>query len=268
MYNTITNIGSFVNKITDGASPKIGVVLGSGLGNFVDCVDIKFRIPYVDIPGMPTSTVEGHRGEFIFGTIGGKSVIIANGRFHYYEGYDASQVAIIVRVMSYLGVNTLMLSNAAGGLNKSLSVGDLMVIKDHINFIPNPLIGKNISEFGERFPAMNNIYDLSLRDLAQSSAKELGLVLKKGVYVAVSGPSYETSAEVNFYRIIGGDAVGMSTAPESVAAKHAGMRTLAVSVITNVHNDDAVPTHSEVVEQGLVASKRLSELYKYIITKL
>ncbi len=229
--------------------PRTAIILGTGLGALVDHIDDKLYIPYSEIPNFPVSTVEGHSGNLIFGRLGGKRVIAMQGRFHYYEGYDMKQVAFPVRVFKALGVDTLFVSNAAGGMNKDFRVGDVMVITDHINLFPeNPLRGRNYSELGPRFPAMTEPYDHALIAEADRVAAELGIRLVHGVYVGTPGPTFETPAEYEYFRIIGGDAVGMSTVPEVIVARHASMRVFGVSVITDLGGKDIteVPTHEEV----------------------
>lgn len=266
MLEKITNIQCSIKNIIGHFSPKIGIVLGSGLSSFADSVNVVYSINYSDIKGMPHSTVEGHVGRFLFGYISDVPVVVMQGRFHYYEGWSPEEVVLPIRLMKLLGIETLMLSNAAGGINTTFKVGDIMIIKDHISFIPNPLIGKNISELGDRFPAMGCAYSSELIEKAEQNANILNIALKKGVYVAVTGPSYETPAEIGYYRMIGGDAVGMSTAPEVIAATHMNLKVFAVSVITNVHNQNEIPNHKEVVEQGLLASKKLLALFHSLIT--
>ncbi len=247
--------------------PEIGVVLGSGLGSLSELVESPVTIAYSSIPGFPTPTVEGHKGNMILGTIGGKRVVMMNGRFHFYEGYPAAVTALPVRLMAAMGVRTLLLSNAAGGIGEGLSVGDIMIIKDHISFIPNPLIGPNEERFGVRFPSMVDAYSPRLREVAFETASKAGIELREGVYVAVTGPSYETPAEVRFYRSIGGDAVGMSTATEVIAARHAGMEVMAASLITNINDPDTPtpPDHSEVLEAGRRATDKMASLFAGVI---
>ena len=218
--------------------PEIGIVLGSGLGKLADQIIDPLVIPYKDIPGFPVSTAIGHKGNFIVGKLGGKSVIAMQGRIHYYEGYGMDLVVLPIRVMISVGIRKLFVSNAAGGVNYDLHVGDLMIIKDHINLLPNPLIGPNLDRLGPRFPDMTRPYDPALINLAETVAAGLGIVLKKGVYVGGTGPSYETPAEYKYFRLIGGDAVGMSTVPEVIAARHAGVPVFGISVITNEAHDD------------------------------
>lgn len=229
--------------------PTLGIILGTGLGQLVDHIRIVKEIPYQEIPNMPVSTVEGHSGKMIFGYLGGKYIVAMQGRFHYYEGYDMKQVTFPVRVMKAIGVNTLFVSNAAGGMNKNFKVGDIMIITDHINIFPeNPLRGKNYNELGTRFPAMTEAYSHELIKMADKIAADKGIRIVHGVYVGTPGPTFETPAEYEYFRVIGGDAVGMSTVPEVIVANHAGMRVFGVSVITDLGGKDIaeVPTHDEV----------------------
>ena len=216
--------------------PDVLIILGSGLGTLADAIQADQVIPYTEIPNFPRSTAIGHKGNFIFGKLAGHNVCAMQGRFHYYEGYSMEQVTLPLRVISLLGVKNLFVSNASGGLNLEYRVGELMIIKDHINLLPNPLIGPNMEGFGERFPDMTAAYDSDFIKQAEHIAHINGIEIHKGVYVANSGPSYETPAEVRFYRIIGGDAVGMSTVPEVIVARHCGMRVFGISVVTNVSN--------------------------------
>ncbi len=259
---------SIRNKAGD-FTPEIGIVLGSGLGSFADSLNIVCAIPYAEIDRFPVSTVPGHSGRLIFGTLAGKNVVAMQGRFHYYEGYSPVEVVLPVRVMRLLGVKTLFLSNAAGGLNETFDVGDIMAITDHICFIPNPLVGPNPETFGPRFPEMGQAYSPRLLRLAETVSDEYRLNLRKGCYVAVTGPSYETPAEVGFYRQIGGDAVGMSTAPEVIAAVHAGMEVFALSVITNraAGKNSVPPSHEEVMREGKKAEGKMCRLLTEIIKR-
>lgn len=215
--------------------PKTAIILGTGLGQLADQITEAEEIPYSEIPNMPVSTVEGHSGKLIFGKLGGKEIMAMQGRFHYYEGYPMQQVTFPVRVMKACGIETLFVSNAAGGTNSSFRVGDLMIIEDHINLFPeHPLRGKNYDELGPRFPDMSEPYDFKLIKLAEQIAAEKGVHLQKGVYIGTQGPTFETRAEYRYFRIIGGDAVGMSTVPEVIVAHHAGMRVFGISVITDL----------------------------------
>ncbi|MFI3261909.1 MAG: purine-nucleoside phosphorylase [Rikenellaceae bacterium] len=268
MFKRITNIKSLIKNIIGDFSPKVGIVLGSGLNAFVNDVKVLHTIDYKDLEGMPYSTVAGHVGRFIFGYIEKVPVVVMQGRLHYYEGWSLEEVVLPIRVMKVLGIDTLMLSTASGGLSSNYKVGDIMAIKDHINFIPNPLIGKNIDELGERFPSLSKAYTPELIELACKCGKELDISIKKGVFVAVPGPSYETHAEIYFYRMIGGNAISMSTTPEVIAATHLGLKVFAVSIITNVHSDLASPSHEEVLQNGNLATKNLSKLYISMIKNL
>ncbi len=253
-----------------GEMPKLSIILGTGLGNLVDHIEDKLYIPYSEIPNFPVSTVQGHSGNLIFGKMGGKRVMAMQGRFHYYEGYDMKTVTFPVRVFKALGVETLFVSNAAGGMNKEFKVSDVMIITDHINLFPeNPLRGKNYEELGPRFPAMTEAYDKKLVALADSIGDELGLRLMHGVYVGTPGPTFETPAEYEYFRIIGGDAVGMSTVPEVIVACHAGMRVFGLSVITDLGGKDVtqVPTHEEVQEAAVKAQPTVEALVKAMVER-
>lgn len=248
--------------------PDTAIILGTGLGALVDYIEDKQFIPYSEIPNFPISTVEGHSGNLIFGTLGGKRVMAMQGRFHYYEGYDMKQVTFPVRVMKALGINTLFVSNAAGGMNKEFRVGDVMVITDHINLFPeNPLRGKNYNELGPRFPAMTEAYDHKLIALADEIAAQKGIRLVHGVYVGTPGPTFETPAEYEYFRVIGGDAVGMSTVPEVIVANHASMRVFGVSVITDLGGKDVtqVPTHEEVQQAAELAQPKVVEIMRELV---
>lgn len=250
--------------------PSTAIILGTGLGALVDHIKDKQYIPYSQIPNFPVSTVEGHSGNLIFGTLGKKRVIAMQGRFHYYEGYDMKQVTFPVRVMKVLGIDTLFVSNAAGGMNKEFRVGDIMIITDHINLFPeNPLRGKNYNELGPRFPAMTEAYDHNLIKIADQIADEKGICVMHGVYVGTAGPTFETPAEYEYFRIIGGDAVGMSTVPEVIVAVHAGIRVFGVSVITDLGGKDVmdVPTHEEVQKAAQEAQPRMMEIMRELIDR-
>ncbi|MBR1489088.1 MAG: purine-nucleoside phosphorylase [Bacteroidales bacterium] len=252
--------------------PEIGIVLGSGLGKLADQIKDPLVIPYKEIPGFPVSTAIGHKGNFIVGKLGGKCVIAMQGRIHYYEGYGMDLVVLPVRVMISMGIRKLFVSNAAGGVNYDLHVGDLMVIKDHINLLPNPLIGPNLDKLGPRFPDMTRPYDPALIKLAEAVAADQGVVLKKGVYVGGTGPSYETPAEYKYFRLIGGDAVGMSTVPEVIAARHAGVPVFGISVITNEAHDDYAEDYvndgHDVVVAADAAADRMTALIREMIERL
>ncbi|MDQ0161461.1 purine-nucleoside phosphorylase [Bacillus alveayuensis] len=251
--------------------PEIGLILGSGLGILADEIEKPVKIPYQDIPGFPVSTVEGHAGQLVFGTLKGKTVVAMQGRFHYYEGYSLDQVTFPVRVMKELGVEKLIVTNAAGGINESFQPGDLMIITDHINNLGhNPLIGPNDPELGVRFPDMSEAYDKELRQLAKNVARELNIAVQEGVYVANTGPCYETPAEVRMLRIVGGDAVGMSTVPEVIVAKHSGLKVLGISCISNMAAGilDQPLTHDEVIETTEKVKSNFLNLVKTIIEKM
>nr|P77834.1 RecName: Full=Purine nucleoside phosphorylase 1; Short=PNP 1; AltName: Full=Inosine phosphorylase; AltName: Full=Inosine-guanosine phosphorylase; AltName: Full=Purine nucleoside phosphorylase I; Short=PNP I; Short=Pu-NPase I [Geobacillus stearothermophilus]BAA13509.1 purine nucleoside phosphorylase [Geobacillus stearothermophilus] len=232
-------------------SPQIGLILGSGLGVLADEIEQAIKIPYSDIPNFPVSTVEGHAGQLVYGQLEGATVVVMQGRFHYYEGYSFDKVTFPVRVMKALGVEQLIVTNAAGGVNESFEPGDLMIISDHINNMGgNPLIGPNDSALGVRFPDMSEAYSKRLRQLAKDVANDIGLRVREGVYVANTGPAYETPAEIRMIRVMGGDAVGMSTVPEVIVARHAGMEVLGISCISNMAAGilDQPLTHDEVIE--------------------
>lgn len=256
--------------------PTIGLILGTGLSPLAAEIAAADIIPYEEIPHFPVSTVEGHAGRLVIGKIAGVTVCAMQGRFHFYEGYTLAQVTLPVRVMKMLGVETLIVTNAAGGIDQSFAVGDVMLIEDHINFVGmaghNPLIGPNDPHFGTRFPPMNLAYTRQLRTLATEVATAQGLNLRRGVYVWLAGPNFETPAEIRMWRTLGADAVGMSTVPEVVVAHHAGMRVLAFSTITNVCIDeidvDNEPTHVEINEAGKIIVPRLTALVKGVLEKL
>ncbi|MEM1502080.1 purine-nucleoside phosphorylase [Domibacillus sp. 8LH] len=232
-------------------TPEIGLILGSGLGVLADEVENAVSIPYETIPHFPVSTVEGHAGELVIGTLSGKTVAAMKGRFHYYEGYSFQEVTFPVRVMKALGIETIIVTNAAGGVNESFEPGDLMLISDHLNLMGgNPLIGKNDSRLGVRFPDMSVAYSRELRELAKKAAERIGLNVREGVYAGNTGPVYETPAEVRMARVLGADAVGMSTVPEVIAARHSGMNVLGISCISNMAAGilDQPLAHDEVIE--------------------
>lgn len=270
----IHKAAAYIKEIIEeqGLAPTVGIVLGSGLGRLVDDIENPVTVPYKNIPGFPVSTAIGHKGNFIIGELAGKTVIAMQGRLHYYEGYDMDTVTLPIRVMKLLGIEYLFVSNAAGGVNTSFKIGDLMVIKDHINQIPNPLIGPNLDEFGPRFPDMTRPYDLGLIALAGKVAAEQGISLREGVYFACTGPTYETPHEYKYMRIVGADAVGMSTTPEVIVARHAGITVFGVSVITDVaHEDedsDYVTDGEEIVRQADAAATKMIALFKGIIARI
>ncbi|MCB0108903.1 MAG: purine-nucleoside phosphorylase [Caldilineaceae bacterium] len=256
--------------------PTIGLILGTGLSPLAAEITDAAVIPYGEIPHFPVSTVEGHAGRLVIGEVAGVTVAAMQGRFHFYEGYTLPQVTLPIRVMKVLGIETLIVTNAAGGINNSFAVGDVMLIEDHINFVGmaghNPLMGPNDSAFGTRFPPMNRAYTKKLRTLAQHVAAEQGLNLRRGVYAWLAGPNFETPAEIRMWRALGADAVGMSTVPEVIVAHHAGMQVLAFSTITNICIDeldvDHEPTHEEVNEAGKIIVPRLTNLVKGVLQAL
>ncbi len=262
----------FVSEKIGGRKPVAGIVLGSGLGKLADRISDPTVIPYRTIPGFPEATAIGHKGNFIAGELGGKFVIAMQGRFHYYEGYPMELVTLPIRVMKVLGISALFVSNAAGGVNYDYKVGDMMIIRDHINLLPNPLIGKNMDDFGPRFPDMTRPYDLNLIKRAEIIASQMGLKLRKGVYLAGTGPSYETPAEYKFFRLAGADAVGMSTIPEVIVARHSSIPVFGMSVITNEAHDDYAEDYvndgDDVVAAADAAAERMTLLFSKMIESL
>ncbi len=253
------------------STPAIGIVLGSGLGNFKRQIRVDTEIPYAEIPHFPVSTVEGHSGTLIFGTIADVPVVAMAGRFHFYEGYGAADVVFPIRVMKFLGVDTLLLSNAAGGVTPGFKVGDVMIIRDHISLsIVNPLIGVNEPAFGPRFPDMSRPYDSGLIALAREIGREKGIQWQEGVYYGVTGPTYETRAEYKMIHILGGDAVGMSTVQEVIVAVHMGMRVFGVSIITDlgIREEENTITHEEVLEAAAAAEPRIADLFTELIRRM
>jgi len=245
-----------------------GIILGSGLGNLVSEIDIEQTIPYTEIPNFPLSTVAGHDGKLIYGKIGEKQVLAMQGRFHYYEGYSMQQVTFPVRVMKALGIKNLIISNAAGGMNESFEIGELMVIRDHINFFPeNPLHGKNDPSLGVRFPDMSDVYHQPWRQKAFEIAKENGIKLSEGVYIGVAGPTLETPAEYKMLKILGADAVGMSTVPEVIVAIHSGMKVFAISIITDLGVEGKIVkvTHEDVVRVAAAQEPKMTLIIKELI---
>ncbi len=269
---TIMRLAQAVKSRIGDREPVLGIVLGSGLGSLANHIENPVVIPYRELPGFPVSTAVGHKGNFIVGELGGKTVIAMQGRIHYYEGYGMDKVVLPIRVMIGAGIKTLIVSNAAGGTNLAYHVGDLMIIRDHINLLPNPLIGPNFDDFGPRFPDMTRPYDPRLIKLAVQLGEELGIKLHRGVYVGGTGPSYETPAEYKYFRTIGGDAVGMSTIPEVIVARHAGIPVFGISVITNeAHDDyaeDFVNDGEDVVRAANAAAERMTSLITKMIEKL
>ena len=262
----------YLSTRLQGRKPVIGIVLGSGLGKLADQIEDPIVVPYGDIPGFPVSTAIGHKGNFIIGTLAGKCVIAMQGRIHYYEGYGMNLVVLPIRVMIRIGIQYLFVSNAAGGTNLSYHVGDLMIIRDHINLLPNPLIGPNMEEFGPRFPDMTRPYEPGLIRKAEVIAAVEGVQLQKGVYVGVTGPCYETPAEYRFFRNIGADAVGMSTVPEVIVARHASVPVFGMSVITDVahatDDEEYVTDGNVIVAAANAAADRMTVIFKRLIAEL
>ena len=251
--------------------PEIGIILGTGLGGLVNEIDVTHSIPYEFIPNFPVSTVEGHHGQLIFGTMCDLPVIAMQGRFHYYEGYTMQEIAFPIRIMKYLGINLLILSNASGGLNPEFEIGDLMVIEDHINLMKdNPLLGPNEIEMGPRFPDMSQAYDLGLIEKVFTIAKTNQIKLQRGVYAAISGPTFETPAEYKYIRTIGADAVGMSTVPEVITAIHMGLRCFAFSVISDLGVPGKIVeiTHEDVIKAASKAEPKMTTIIKNLLKDL
>ncbi len=267
MLEKIKATASFIKERIN-ASPEYGIILGTGLGGLANEIEIIDSIPYQEIPNFPVSTVEGHSGRLIYGKLGEKEVLAMQGRFHFYEGYSMKEVTFPVRVFKFIGVTHLFVSNASGGLNPNSKVGDIVLINDHINFFPeHPLRGKNESEMGPRFPDMSKTYDEWLRNKAKLIALEHGITLNEGVYVGVSGPTFETPAEYKMFRILGGDMVGMSTVPEVIVARHMDMKVFGISIIT----DSGIPgeiveiSHEEVQEVAMKAEPQMTFILKKLI---
>ncbi|MEW6401493.1 MAG: purine-nucleoside phosphorylase [Chloroflexota bacterium] len=251
--------------------PRVGIILGSGLNDLADSVQKADRIPYGDLPHFPVSTVHGHAGRFVIGELEGQSVLVMQGRIHYYEGYSMGQVTLPVRVMQRIGVGTLIVTNAAGGVHPDFQPGDVMLIADNLNLMGmaglNPLMGPNLDQIGPRFPDMSQAYDRELCNLARKVAKEAGINLREGVYAGLSGPSFESPADLRFLRQVGVDAVGMSTVPEVIVARHGGMRALGLSGISNKANLDGstITTHEEVIEAGKVITPKIEKIIRGVL---
>jgi purine-nucleoside phosphorylase len=261
---------AFIQSKTQ-VKPTIGIILGTGLGGLVKEIEVIDEISYSDIPHFPVSTVESHSGKLIFGKLGGKHVVAMQGRFHYYEGYDFKQVTYPVRVMKLLGIERLLVSNASGGVNPDFIVGEIMILNDHINFFPgNPLIGKNIDEFGPRFPDMSEPYDLDMIQLAKTIANENDIRIAEGTYLGLTGPTLETPAEYRFVRIIGADAVGMSTVPEVLAARHMEIPVFAISIITDLGVPGKIKKVSleEVIEVASRQEPKMTLILKELISRI
>ena len=270
MLEKILETVDFIKSKTNGFEPEVGIVLGSGLGGLVNVIDTQYSISYKDIPNFPVSTVAGHQGKLIMGTLSGRKVVAMQGRFHYYEGYSTKEVTFPIRVLKYLGIKLLVLSNASGGVNPDFRVSDIMFITDHINLLPNPLIGKNDDRIGTRFPELSEAYDKKVLAFADKIADELKIQVQHGVYVGDTGPTYETPAEYNYYRIIGGDCVGMSTVPEVIIARHCGLPVFAMSIITDLGGKDIAVqvTHEEVINAANVAEPKMTAILKEMLRRL
>ena len=268
MYERIQKTASWLKERMT-TSPKTAIILGTGLGQLASEISDTYEFPYADIPNFPVSTVEGHSGKLIFGKLGGKDILAMQGRFHFYEGYSMKEVTFPVRVMYELGIETLFVSNASGGMNPEFKIGDLMIITDHINCFPeHPLNGKNFPT-GPRFPDMHEAYDHQLIALADEIAQQQGIPVQHGVYVGVQGPTFETPAEYRMYRILGGDAVGMSTVPEVIVAHHCGIKTFGISIITDLGGFD-VPvavSHEEVQEAANKAQPLMTAIMREMISR-
>jgi purine-nucleoside phosphorylase len=269
MLKKITSIADFIKSKTT-IKPTLGIVLGTGLGAIIDKIQIQTSINYKDIPGFPVSTVEGHQGRLIFGLLSEKPVVVMQGRFHFYEGYSMEEVTLPIRIMKLLGIETLFISNASGGVNPNYEVGDLMILNDHINLIPNPLVGKNIDSLGPRFPDMSIPYDLDLINKALLISKQKNITSHVGVYVAVTGPTLETPAEYHFLRVIGADTVGMSTAPEIIVARHMEIKCFAVSVITDLGVSGKIKkvTHEEIQKVAEEVQPKLSYIFEQLAKEI
>ena len=252
------------------ADPEAGIVLGTGLGGLTTEIDNQIEVPYAAIPEFPVSTVKGHAGKLIFGDFGGKKVVAMKGRFHYYEGYGSDQVTFPIRVMKELGIRALFLSNAAGGVNPSFRIGDILIINDHICLVDNPLIGPNDDRIGPRFPDMSVPYDKKLIEKAETIAAGLGIPVTKGVYLSTTGPTFETPAEYRFFRIIGADAVGMSTVPEVITARHMNVPVFAVSIITDLGVEGKIEytTHESVQQAAEHSEEKMTRIMKELIAAL
>lgn len=270
MFEQIKKTADFLQSETNNFKPEVGIILGTGLGGLVSDIEIEHEIGYENIPAFPVSTVEFHKGKLIFGELSGKKVVVMQGRFHHYEGYSLNEVVFPVRVMKLLGIETLLVSNAAGGMNPDFQKGDLMIIEDHINQFPgNPLIGKNIDELGPRFPDMYEPYSKDLIAKAEAAANSFGIKTQKGVYVGLPGPMLETPAEYKYLRIIGADAVGMSTVPEIIAAKHAGLNCFACSIITDICYGEIKPCDiNDIIATAMGAEPNLTALFKELTNQL
>ncbi|MDP2160243.1 MAG: purine-nucleoside phosphorylase [Flavobacterium sp.] len=267
MWNKVQETVSYLKEKTN-YTPEFGVILGSGLGSFTQDMVIDHTIPYAEIPNFPVSTVQGHKGALVFGKIGSKQVVAMQGRFHFYEGYDMQTVTFPVRVMKYLGVSKLIVSNASGGVNSNYKVGDIVVIKDHINLFPDhPLRGKNDERFGPRFVNMSEPYSLDLMKQVKAVANQNQIEVKDGIYLGLQGPTFETLAEYKMVKILGADCVGMSTVPEVIVARHMNVDCLGISVITDMGDEESIHevNHNEVLEAAKKAEPKVRTLIKLFI---
>lgn len=270
MWELVQETVNYIKEKTN-FTPEYGVILGSGLGSFTDDINIEFTLPYNEIPNFPVSTVQGHKGALVFGTVGGKKVMAMQGRFHFYEGYDMKQVTFPVRVMKYLGIEKLIVSNASGGVNPAYEVGSVVIIKDHINFFPeHPLRGKNDDRFGPRFLNMNEAYNKAMIQKAKAIAAENNITVHDGVYLGLQGPTFETFAEYKMVKILGADCVGMSTVPEVIVARHMGMECFGLSVITDMGDVETAMeevSHDEVLKAAAKAEPQVRKLIKELISQ-
>lgn len=269
MWEKVQETVNYIKEKTN-FTPQYGVILGSGLGTFTDDIEIAFTLPYTEIPNFPVSTVEGHKGALVFGTIGDKKVVAMQGRFHFYEGYDMKEVTFPVRVMKYLGVERLIVSNASGGVNPNYKVGSIVILKDQINMMPeHPLRGKNDSRFGPRFVNMSEPFSRAMITKAKEIAGELQIDVKDGVYLGLQGPTFETLSEYKMVKAVGGDCVGMSTVPEVIVARHMELETFGISVITDMGNEESIDTitHKEVLEAANAAEPHVRQLISELIKR-
>jgi purine-nucleoside phosphorylase len=269
MWEQVQETVSFIKEKTN-FTPEYGVILGSGLGSFTDDIQIEFTLPYTEIPNFPVSTVQGHKGALVFGTIGTKKVVAMQGRFHFYEGYSMKEVTFPVRVMKYLGVEKLIVSNASGGVNPNYEVGSIVILKDHINMMPeHPLRGKNDERFGPRFLNMSEPFSLKMIAKAKELAQNLNIKVKDGIYLGLQGPTFETLAEYKMVKIVGADCVGMSTVPEVIVARHMDLECFGLSVITDMGNEENIETvsHEEVLEAARKAEPKVRILIRELILK-
>lgn len=267
MWEKVHETVEYIKEKTNFA-PEYGVILGSGLGSFTDDIEVEFTLAYNEIPNFPVSTVEGHKGALVFGTIGNKKVVAMQGRFHFYEGYDMKEVTFPVRVMKYIGVEKLIVSNASGGVNPNYKVGSIVILKDHINMMPeHPLRGKNDERFGPRFVNMSEPFSKKMMAKAKEIAKDLNIQVQDGIYLGLQGPTFETLAEYKMVKILGADCVGMSTVPEVIVARHMDLETFGISVITDMGNEESIETitHAEVLEAARNAEPHVRNLIKELI---